>query len=100
MPKVKVHSLYSERDIRTLDLMAEKLHQWRDATETEYATRALDSRIQSSSTHIGGGCRMGDDPANSYTDQYGKIHGTSNAYVTDASLFVSQGVGDSPSLTI
>ena len=43
---------------------------------------------------------MGDDPANSYTDENGKIRGTSNAYITDASVFVSQGVGDSPSLTI
>ena len=54
----------------------------------------------SSITHMGGTCRMGDDPSRSVVDRYGRSHDVRNLYIVDSSSFVTQGGGDSPSLTI
>ncbi|MGB5226435.1 MAG: GMC family oxidoreductase, partial [Arenicellales bacterium] len=53
-----------------------------------------------SSTHMAGTCMMGNDPEQSVVDANGKVHGVKNLYVADASILPSQGMGDSPSLTI
>jgi len=44
-------------------------------------------RISITSAHLMGGCRMGDDPASSVTDAWGRVHGVPWLYVADASLF-------------
>ena len=100
IPKVDVHCEYSEQDLHSLDVMQNKLLQWANATPTTRIGRATDTRLHSSATHVGGTCRMGDDPANSVVDAYGRVHGSSNCYITDASVLPTQGAGDSPSLTI
>ena len=46
-----------------------------------------------------GTCRMGDDPERSVVDRWGRLHGVPNAYVTDASVFVTSG-GLNPALTV
>jgi choline dehydrogenase-like flavoprotein len=51
-------------------------------------------------THVGGTCRMGRDPERSVVDAFGRVHGVPNLVVADASVLVTQGAGDSPSLTI
>jgi choline dehydrogenase-like flavoprotein len=43
---------------------------------------------------------MGGDVDDSVTDAWGRVHGTGNLYITDASVLGGQGAGDSPSLTI
>ena len=53
----------------------------------------------SAGVHQMGTCRMGDDPATSVTDKYGKVHDTDNLYVADGSLCVTGG-GFNPALTI
>ncbi|WP_328587460.1 GMC oxidoreductase [Cereibacter azotoformans] len=47
-----------------------------------------------SSTHVFGTCRMGHDPMRNVVDGWGRSH------VADASLFPSNGGGESPGLTI
>lgn len=42
---------------------------------------------------------MGDDPASSVTDRFGRVHGHKNLYIADGSLHVTNG-GFNPSLTI
>jgi choline dehydrogenase-like flavoprotein len=42
---------------------------------------------------------MGDDPASSVTDRFGRVHGHPNLWVCDASLHVSNG-GVNPVLTV
>ena len=42
---------------------------------------------------------MGIDPKTSVTDPWGRVHDTENLFVTDASLFVTNG-GFNPVLTI
>ncbi len=51
-------------------------------------------------THMGGTCRMGSDPQRSVVNQFCQSHDVPNLFVVDASCFVTQGGGDSPSLTI
>jgi gluconate 2-dehydrogenase alpha chain len=38
-------------------------------------------------SHPTGGTRMGDDPQQSVTDRYGKVHGMSNLFIAGNSLF-------------
>jgi choline dehydrogenase-like flavoprotein len=49
--------------------------------------------------HIMGTARMGEDPASSVTDAFGRLHQVDNLYVADGSVFVSAG-GFNPSNTI
>lgn len=49
--------------------------------------------------HSAGTCRMGDDPATSATDRFGRLHGTDNVYVADASLHPTNG-SVNPGLTV
>ena len=54
----------------------------------------------SSITHMGGTCRMGQDPRRSVVNKFCQTHDIPNVFVMDNSCFVTQGGGDSPSLTI
>jgi len=54
----------------------------------------------SAATHVAGTCRMGRDPERSVVDALGAVHGHPNLVIADASTLVTQGAGDSPSLTI
>ena len=99
-PKVDVNCAYSQRDLNTLTVMKNKLVEWANATPTNSVGSPTDSRYRSSATHVGGTCRMGNNPKQSVVDAFGKVHNSSNCYITDASVFVTQGAGDSPSLTI
>ena len=51
-------------------------------------------------SHVGGTCRMGRDPTRSVVDASGAVHGLPNLVIADASVLVTEGAGDSPSLTI
>ena len=50
-------------------------------------------------SHLMGGCRMGDDPDDSVTDRDGRTWAIPNLWVCDGSLFPTSG-GVNPSLTI
>jgi choline dehydrogenase-like flavoprotein len=49
--------------------------------------------------HQAGTCRMGDDPATSVTDRWGRVHGHDNLWVMDGSVHVTNG-GFNPVLTL
>jgi len=49
--------------------------------------------------HQSGTCRMGNDPKTSVTDKYGRVHSTTNLFIADGSLNVTNG-GFNPALTI
>ena len=53
----------------------------------------------SAGQHQAGTCRMGDDPATSVVDRWGRVHGHKNLYVMDGSVHVTNG-GFNPVLTI
>ena len=52
-----------------------------------------------STAHIMGTARMGDDPASSVSNAWGRVHEIDNLYLADGSVFVSSG-GFNPTLTI
>jgi choline dehydrogenase-like flavoprotein len=41
--------------------------------------------------HLLGTCRMGDDPATSVVDRFGRSHDVTNLFVVDGSVFVTSG---------
>lgn len=54
--------------------------------------------VRSSGWHMMGTARMGDDPATSVTDRYGRCHDIPNLYVFDSSTWVTSG-GVNPAAT-
>lgn len=100
VPKVNIHCEYSQRDHHTMQQMRNKLRKWAEATPNKRVRNGPTTLTRSAATHVGGTCRMGNNPAHSVVDAYGKVHGKSNCWITDASILATQGAGDSPSLTI
>ena len=98
--KVIVTSDYYQRDKNTLREMISKLMVLAEATNPKKITGLYSTYDHPSSTHMAGTCMMGNDPEQSVVDANGKVHGVKNLYVADASILPSQGMGDSPSLTI
>jgi len=54
---------------------------------------------QTSSLHLLGTCRMGNDPAKSVIDRYHRTHDIPNLFISDGSAFTSPGSAN-PTLTI
>ncbi len=55
--------------------------------------------LRNSGWHLMGTCRMGDDPATSVTDRWGRTHDVPNLFIVDGSTFVTSAVGN-PTTTI
>ncbi len=55
--------------------------------------------MRSAGWHLLGTARMGDDPATSVVDRWGRAHDVDNLYVVDGSVFVTAG-GVNPTNTI
>jgi len=100
VPKVIVSSDYGQRDKNTLREMISKLITLAEAAEPTEIMGLFSTYDRSSTTHMAGTCMMGNDPEQSVVDANGKVHGIKNLYIADASILPSQGMGDSPSLTI
>lgn len=64
------------------------------------ATEVLFSNpLRPSGWHLLGTCRMGDDPARSVVDRWGRTHDVDNLFLVDGSIFVTSAVGN-PTTTI
>jgi len=100
VPKVEVYSDYGEDDRQTLRAMKNNIIEWADACGFTQRQRLYSSYDSPGAAHIGGTCRMGDDPQTSVTSVDGRVHGMENLYIADGSLLPTLGAGDSPSLTI
>jgi choline dehydrogenase-like flavoprotein len=64
------------------------------AREAHEAAGAVDTVVTDWSAwgwHLLGTCRMGDDPATSVVDRWGRAHDVPNLYVLDGSVFVTSG---------
>jgi len=57
--------------------------------------RILSVRASDEKDHAGGGCRMGDDPAASVTDSWGRTHDHENLFVVGAPTMVTTGCANS-----
>jgi choline dehydrogenase-like flavoprotein len=58
-----------------------------------------DELVRDSGWHLMGTARMGDDPATSVVDRWGRAHDVRNLFVVDGSVFVT-GAAVNPTTTI
>ncbi|GAB2650310.1 GMC oxidoreductase [Kribbella swartbergensis] len=100
-PVVVISGSIHPEDVRAHAFMSEKARQWlAEAGAVRTAVGGLGSTRQASSgQHQAGSCRMGDDPARSVTDPYGRVWGHDNVWIADASTHVTNG-GVNPVLTV
>lgn len=100
IPKVSVQTFHSDKDAHAIESMfqdCESLAKASGAAEILGRTSTYD---RSNASSVGGSCRMGSSPVDSVTDDRCRVHGVDNLFICDGSVLVSQGAGDSPSLTI
>jgi choline dehydrogenase-like flavoprotein len=100
-PVAKISGSIHPEDVRVQAYMSEKARQWLvEAGATRTAVPGLGTTRQASvGQHQAGSCRMGDDPARSVTDPYGRVWGHDNVRIVDASVHVTNG-GVNPVLTV
>ena len=100
MPVARIASSLDEADIARLRFMAKKSHELLAASGAERIYESYSSWDRFIATHVFGTCRMGNDPASSVVDAFGRNHRWRNLWIADASVFPSSGGGEAPALTI
>jgi choline dehydrogenase-like flavoprotein len=100
IPVSKVTTKLSNNDLEMLSLMRRKCNEIVEAAGAVEKVREFSAYDLSLISHMGGTCRMGNDPKKSVLNSYCQSHDVKNLFVIDSSCFVTQGGGDSPSLTI
>lgn len=96
LPAPSIHYRVSENTRRLLDFHIDRA---RESHEAGGAQRAWVGGRGFSSGHNTGTARMGEDPATSVTDRWGRCHDVPNLYVVDGSLFpTSTGVNVTPTI--
>jgi choline dehydrogenase-like flavoprotein len=71
--------------------LAWQLERAREAHEAAGAVETVVTDWSQWGWHLLGTCRMGDDPATSVVDRFGRSHDVRNLYVVDGSVFVTSG---------
>ena len=93
LPVARVACEWGENDVRLAAAARDK------AAEMMAASGAKKVRIGLNyGAHAMGSCRMGNDPATSVVDPFGRTHDIPNLYIADTSVFVT-GTGLNPTLT-
>jgi choline dehydrogenase-like flavoprotein len=91
--------VYSNSD-NTRALIDFNLERAKEAHEAAGATRLMVTPLmRDCGWHIMGTCMMGDDPATSVVDGYGRSHDVANLYIYDGSVFPTSS-GSNPTATI
>lgn len=96
----RIHSHLDEMALHRLDFMSKTTRESLRAAGVEKIIEEYGNYDFFSSTHVFGTCRMGNDPAHSVVDRYGRSHRWRNLFVVDTSVFPSSGGGEAPSLTV
>lgn len=96
LPAPKTH--YSAAD-NTKDNLAFNLDRSLESFMAAGATKAWVTRRTASSGHNLGTAKMGDDPATSVVDRWGRTHDVPNLYIVDGSIFTTS-TGHNPTATI
>jgi len=100
IPVARITSHLHDNDLRIIDFMVKKCRQIAEAAGAVEILREYSSYDLSMISHISGTCRMGNDPRKSVLSPFCQSHDIKNLFVVDSSCFVTEGGGDSPSLTI
>lgn len=85
--------------VNTAEYIRERALEWMKASGAVHIWSAKNGLSLSGGQHQAGTARMGNDPATSVTDKWGRVHHHDNLYVMDASLHVTNG-GFNPVLTV
>jgi len=87
IPAPRVRYKLSENSERLLDFGIERA---REALDAAGAKQILVNRVlRGSGWHLLGTARMGDDPARSVVDRWGRAHDVRNLFVVDGSIFTT-----------
>jgi choline dehydrogenase-like flavoprotein len=98
-PVASLHGALHPETLVSARFLQDRGAEWLEAAGVERLWRAPIMNVLTAGQHQAGTCRMGDDPATSVTDRWGRVHGHRNLWVMDASLHVNNG-GFNPVLTI
>ena len=99
LPVARLSGTTHPETVRTAAFMFERAREWLRAAGAERVWGQPPGLMLSAGQHQAGTCRMGDDPATSVVDRWGRVHGHKNLYVMDGSVHVTNG-GFNPVLTI
>jgi choline dehydrogenase-like flavoprotein len=99
IPVARLSGATHPETVRTAEFMYARAQEWLAASGAQRIWGSAPRLKLSGGQHQAGTCRMGDDPATSVTDRWGRVHGHDNVYVADGSVHVTNG-GFNPVLTI
>jgi len=99
IPVVRLIGTTHPETVKTAEFMRQRAIEWLQASGAVRIWSDPPALGMSGGQHQAGTCRMGDDPATSVTDRWGRVHDHDNLFVIDASLHVTNG-GFNPMLTI
>lgn len=101
IPVARLSGSIHTEDVRAQAFLSERAAEWlRESGATDVrTTRPRGTAGPSSGQHQAGTVRMGNDPASSAADPFGRLWGHDNVRVVDGSLHVTNG-GVNPVLTI
>jgi choline dehydrogenase-like flavoprotein len=98
-PLARIEATLDEGDLQAIRAMHRRVRELEEAAGLQFKGQST-AYDTPSATHVGGTCRMGTSPSDSVVDSEGFVWGAPNLAVADGSVLVTQGAGDSPSLTI
>ena len=98
MPVARMRGDVHPATLEVRAYMAERVRDWLAEVGIERFADFTPAARAAAGEHSAGTCRMGEDPATSACDRDGRVHGTENVYVADASLLPTNG-GVNPCLT-
>lgn len=99
IPVARLSGAKHPESLRTAEFIRSKAEEWLQASGAVKIWSNPAGPGLSGGQHQAGTCRMGEDPATSVTDAWGRVHDHDNLYVIDGSLHVTNG-GFNPVLTI
>lgn len=98
-PVARLSGVVHPETQRTANFLFERAQEWLLAAGAEKVWGHVPAPRLSAYQHQAGTCRMGNDPAHSVTNPFGRVWGHDNLFVADASLHPTNG-GFNPVLTI
>jgi choline dehydrogenase-like flavoprotein len=98
LPAIRVTYKDHQDDLATARFLQDRGAEILEAAGAERVTKAPVTE-QTSSVHLLGTCRMGDDPSTSVIDKYHRTHDIANLFLCDGSSLVTSGRGQ-PTMTI
>ncbi len=99
VPVAQLSGRVHPESVRAAEFLSEQALTWLARAGARQVWKSRAGRGLSAGQHQAGTLRMGDDPATSVTDRYGRVHGYRNLFVVDGSVHVTNG-GVNPVLTI